>query len=173
MAFDEGEVFEPVSLPEDFITPKPEKGPVFPKRGRKPAGDKADAPAAVKRKVTVPNRKGQFIAPVTGIYMGIGGMLLPFDPVCANAVLSCAEKCAIHWDEMAYTNENVRRFLWSITQVSATSKLFIAHLPILMAIMMHHVPSVQNMLGKMGEQMAETIANQMNANGSGDTPNAD
>ncbi len=163
MALEEGD-FQPVDLPDDFVVPKPEKAKPF-TRPRKAVGDKAEAPPKrVARKVTVPNKKGQFVGPLTTLYMGVGGFLMHFDPVCANAVIQSAEPCAILWDELAYQNEAVRRFLWSLTQVSLGSKLFLAHMPIFMAVFMHHVPAAQRMMGKMGEQFAETIANQMNAN---------
>lgn len=173
MTFEDGAAFEEVEPPPDFVIPNPK-----PPRGesgrfaRKPAGDKADNPKRVKPAIKVPNRKGQFIAPVTAIYMGIGGMLMPFDPICANSVLQAAENCAQVWDELAYQNEAVRRFLFSITQVSLTGKLFLAHSPILMAVAIHHFPPAQRVMGQMGEKMAETIAEQMRANGEA-PPDAD
>lgn len=182
MSFEDGDS-EPVELPPDFVVPTPDKpGPRIGMRAaRKAAGDKADTPprarAAAKKLPPVPNKKGQFVAPVSALYMGIGAFAMPFDPVCANAIVQAAPGCAQYWDELAYTNEAVRRFLWQLTTVSLTTKLFLAHMPIIIAVVMHHVPAAQKMLGKMGEEMAETIANQMNANGPGTTggeaPNAD
>lgn len=175
MNFDDGSdpAFENVELPDDFVVPKPVRDSASGRFKRKPVGDKADAPAPKRapRAKTVPNRKGQFLQPLTTLYMGVGGFLMPFDPVCANAILAAAEQCANTWDELAYTNESVRRFLFSLTQVSVTTKLFIAHAPIMMAVMLHHVPAAQQVLGKMGEQMAESIAEQMR--GSENKPDAD
>jgi hypothetical protein len=127
----------------------------------KPAGDKRDdKPRAATRRKTVPNREGQFIEPLTNLYGGIGLTLSPFDPICGQAFMVNAEPCARALDALAYRNESVRRLLWSITQTSAVGMVFAAHLPILAAIAMHHVPAVQEMLGTMGAEFAENIARQ-------------
>lgn len=172
MAFEEGDT-TPVDLPPDFVVPTPDKPARASRMGnfaagsRKAAGDKADTPAprarAVKKLPPVPNKKGQFKQPVEALYMGLGGFAMPFDPVCANALIVAAPKCAEYWDELAYTNESVRRFLWQLTTVSLTTKLLLAHMPIIIAVTMHHVPAAQHMMGRMGADMAEKIAQQMNA----------
>lgn len=124
-----------------------------PRRGRPPATRKS-----------VPRRKGMFVAPLTQLYVASGAFLMPFDPVCANAVIQSADNCARTLDDLAYQNDAVRRALYALTQTSASTAVIIAHLPILMAITIHHVPSVQQYMGKMGEEMAEKIAAQMQAN---------
>lgn len=158
--------FETVDLGE-FAVPKPVRGSGG-RFAKKPAGDRADAKPA-KAKARVPNKKGQFREPVTGFYMMVGGMLMPLDAVCGNAFIVAAPKCGEVWDELAYQNEAIRRFLFSLTQVSLTGQLFVAHTPIAMAVFMHHSPFAEKLGAKMGAQMAETIAEQMR----GTEPNAD
>lgn len=163
MSFVEGDGEEEVLLPDEFVIPTPVKEPIFARgRGKKAAGDKADEKP--KAKPRIPNRKGQFKEPLTALYMSAGAVLLPIDPVCGNAVIQVAEDCATTWDELAYQNESVRRFLWGITQTSLTTKLFMAHMPLFMAVFMHHSPFAQKKMSEMGQAMAETIANQMRAN---------
>ena len=159
-----------VPTPSEFGVPDPEKSKP-PKRKAfdissllgTPAGDKAnDAPPRTRARKTTPRaKKGQFIQPLTELYTAMGTMLLPFDPVCANAVLSSAESCAESLDNLAYQNESVRRALISLTQTSAVGVVIFAHLPILMAVLMHHVPAAQRMMGNMGQAMANDIAEGM------------
>jgi hypothetical protein len=84
--------------------------------------------------------------------------------VCANAVIKSAEQCARSLDELAYTNDAVRRVLYGLIQTSAIGAVIIAHGPILLAVMVHHVPAIQSMLGEAGQQMADNIAEQLKAN---------
>lgn len=135
----------------------------------KPVGDQADtppsrraarAPKSKPRKI-VPNRKGQFVAPLTALYSALGLGLMPFDAVCGNAILNSAEKCAESIDELAYRNEAVRRAVFALVQTSALGAVIVAHMPIILAVAMHHVPVVQRVMGDMGSAMAESIAQQM------------
>lgn len=132
----------------------------------KPAGDRANdkaksggKPAA--RKKAVPRRKGQFVEPLTQMYAMVGAVAMPFDPVCANAVITSAQQCAESLDELAYQNEAVRRALYSLTQTSAIGAVAIAHAPIAMAVMMHHSNTAQKFLGDMGAAMADKVEDQM------------
>lgn len=154
----------PVDL-SDFVTPTPAKKPLFSRKaaGDTPGDEKPKRERKTAAKPRIPNRKGQFVQPVLTLYMGAGAMLMPFDPICGNGVVQAAPKCAEYWDELAYQNEAVRRFLYGITQTSLTTKLVMAHLPILMAVVMHHTPFAQNMMGGLGERFAETVAQQMAA----------
>ncbi len=129
-----------------------------------PAGDKAeDTPRPVRRKPTIPKRKGQFVQPLTQMYAGLAMVLMPIDPVCANAIMQSASRCAESLDALAYQNDAVRRALHALTQTSAMGAVIIAHAPILMAVAMHHSPVIQNAMGEMGSKMAENIATQMAA----------
>lgn len=151
------------SLPGDGIpnheASKEKRGP-FGKRAQK----EPTAPRTrVARKPAIPKRKGQFVQPLTNMYTSVGIMLMPFDSVCANAVIQSAEDCAKALDDLAYQNDAVRRVIYGLVQTSTVGVVIAAHAPIIMAIMIHHVPSVQKTLGKMGEQMAENVEAQMRA----------
>lgn len=141
---------------EEFVPPQ--KPPDEEKPKRKPAGDRGSGgPARPRTPVRIPNRRGQFIEPVTAAYMAVGGLLMTFDATCANAFIVNARPCAEVWDALAYDNESVRRFLWQCTQVSLITKLLLVHMPIVLAIMLHHSQRAQNFLGSMGEKMAEQV----------------
>src|SRR3954471_8603742 len=45
-------------------------------------------PKAAKPVVHIPNRKGQFVAPLTKLYGGIGTMVMIGDPICGTAILT-------------------------------------------------------------------------------------
>lgn len=145
------------------------------RRSRLFPGDRSDdtPPKATPkpRKKPAPRAKrGAFTDNLTQIYVGLGITLMPVDPVCANAIIQSAPECARTLDELAYQNEAVRRALHALTQTSAVGAVFFAHMPILMAVVLHHVPAVQRRMGEMGSQMAENIAQQMSAQSSGETP---
>lgn len=138
----------------------------------KAAGDRRDTNTRTKpKKAPVPKaRPGHFVEPLTQIYAGLGMAIMPFDPVCANAVIMSAPKCAESLDKLAQENDAVRRALYSLTQTTAIGAVLVAHMPIVLAVVMHHVPAAQNMMGAMGQQMAENIARQMNADGPAEEP---
>lgn len=152
------------SLPGDGIpnheASREKRGP-FGKRA--PKEPTAPRTRVARSKPAIPKRKGQFVQPLTNMYTSVGIMLMPFDSVCANAVIQSAEDCAKALDDLAYQNDAVRRVIYGLVQTSAVGVVIAAHAPILMAIMIHHVPSVQRTLGKMGEQMAENVEAQMRA----------
>lgn len=108
------------------------------------------------RKPTPRAKKGQFVEPLTELYTGIGTMLFPFDPVCAQAVIAAAPKCAESLDDLAYQNDAVRRALISLTTSSAVGVVVFAHMPIIMAVVVHHVPAAKAMLGTLAPQMPES-----------------
>ncbi len=142
-----------------------------PKRGRRgifnPPGDKRDAPPkrerTARKPVTIPKRKGQFVAPLTQMYGTVGILLMPVDPVCAQAIVANAEACAKALDNLAYQNDAVRRVLYSLVQTSAIGVVIAAHAPILFAIAVHHVPAVQRGMERMGQDMVNQMEAQMRA----------
>ena len=119
------------------------------------ASKKVDAPPKPRanstraKKPTPRAKKGQFVEPLTELYVGIGTMLMAVDPVCANAIVVAAPQCAESLDQLAYQNDAVRRALVSLTQTSAVGVVMFAHMPIILAIVMHHVPAAKSMLGTM------------------------
>lgn len=96
--------------------------------------------ARPKRKPAPRAKKGAFVEPLTELYTTLGMMLMAFDQQCATVVIKSAEQCATSMDELAYQNESVRRALTAITQTSAWGAVIFAHMPIIMAVAMHHGP---------------------------------
>lgn len=146
--------------PDEFGVPNHEnsKEPKTPFNFRKPVGDKRDTKTKPKAKKPAPRaRKGMFVEPLTQLYVGLGMTIMAVDPVCANAVIKSAENCAKSIDELAYQNEAVRRAVMALTQTSAVGGVIIAHMPILMAVMIHHVPAAQNIVGNMGQSFADDV----------------
>jgi hypothetical protein len=165
--------FNPAELPvtEVPIVPDHTKS----REGKKPlfAGDRAEgtpreraaaAKARTKAKTPLPvaaTKPGYFIEPIQQGYAFMAMILMPFDPVCANAIMMQAPACAESLDNLASKNEATRRLLFALLQTSALGLVVAAHTPIMMAIMMHHSTVAQNLMGKMGQEMAEKIAEQM------------
>jgi hypothetical protein len=166
--------FDPANLPvtDVPIVPDPSKSKDDTKRRLFP-GDRADdspraraaaAKARTKTKTALPiaaSKPGYFIEPIQQTYGFIAMAIMPFDPVCANGLMLAAPGCAESWDNLATKNEAVRRMLFAITQTSALGLIITAHMPLIAAILMHHVPAMQNMMGTMGAEMAENIAKAM------------
>lgn len=142
---------------KDPFDPSPVDGPT---RGRNifqraAKGEPKPSMARAKRQTSPPPPvvKGEFIEPLTDVYNTIGIALMPFKPQVAIALVSpareateeekakgidpptVAENCARAWDEVAQKNESVRRALKAMTTVGVWGGLFMAHAPILMAVM--------------------------------------
>lgn len=121
-------------------------------------GQQQEKPARTRttktRKSLPPKRKGQFVEPLETLYGGIAIMLMPIDPVCSMAIANAAPECAKSLDALAYQNDAVRRAVYALTQSSAAGAVLMAHLPILMAIAVHHVPAVKSIMGTLGGSVA-------------------
>lgn len=122
----------------------------------RPKGDKKNREKAVKPVPTMP--RGGLRASLENFYTGIGIAVMPFDPHCANVIIENAEQCAKTMDELAKTNPAVRRVLLKLIATSALGAVMTAHAPIVMAIMMHHVPALRERQEKMAADMAEMFA---------------
>jgi len=109
-------------------------------RGGK-AGSKTKTP---KVKASVPRRQGMFVKPLTNLYTSIGIGLMAVDQQCGETVIKSAEQCAKSLDDLAYQNESVRRALYALIQTSAAGAVVIAHMPILVSVMLHHMPGVSS-----------------------------
>ncbi len=107
---------------------------------------KTDKSRTVKVKPTIPNRQGQFVKPLTELYGLFAMGLAPFDQTCAMAIAQSAESCAKAWDDLAHKNEAIRRLLWSVIQTSDWGKVGLAHVPIMIAVMQHHMPKMAAMV---------------------------
>lgn len=107
--------------------------------------EKAERPSPSARNIT--KRKGYFVEPLTKMYGGIGLMVMPFDKVCGQAVIQSAENCARSLDELAYQNDAVRKVLIALTETTAIGTVIAAHAPILITVLIHHMPAVKDRIG--------------------------
>lgn len=123
-----------------------------------------------RRKGTVPNRKGQFVKPLTQFYTMVGMATTARDQVCGPAIIEQAEACARSVDELAYNNESVRNVIWALTQTGMLTKVVAAHSPILFAVGMHHSnrfrtaidnTQIGEFIAGMLKQQAEAIREQL------------
>lgn len=112
----------------------------------KPRSEKAKRERKIKPPKVVPPkpRPGSLKKPLQDMYGTIGMTVALFDPVCGQAILANSEACAIALENMARENEAVRRVIMSLVQTSIWGQLIAAHMPILLAIAMHHVPALRN-----------------------------
>jgi hypothetical protein len=126
----------------------------------------------VKTKATIPNRKGQFIEPVTQFYTMVGGVVMIRDPMCGRVIIQQAGAAAEAIDDLAYTDEVIRRLLWSATQTGKYGKVIAVHVPILIVVLMHHVPAVQESMAYISRAFANTVVGEEDHNGEGNGPAA-
>ena len=141
-------------VPEDIPKPKPE--PIVPdhtKSSDSPFASfiksKREKKSDDKERPPPMPRPGIIGRQISDIYMGFGTMMMPFDPYCGNAIIQAAEECGKSVEKMCKTNPAFRRFVLKFLETSVFGEAVIAHLPILIAVMMHHVPSMQRNVGKM------------------------
>lgn len=116
-----------------------------------------------------PMPRGGLKPALSQMYAGIGMAVMPFDPSCARVIIENADKCAESLDELAKTNPAVRRMLISLVTTSAWGSVIMAHAPIVMAIMMHHVPALRDRQEKMVGEFAEMFANMAHDDKNGDS----
>jgi hypothetical protein len=130
---------------------------------RPPKSVKTDksAPSWDITKTVIPNKKGQFVEPLMKLYASVGAAVMIADPICGTAIVTSAESCAKTLDDLAYQNEAVRRALYSLTTTSYLGAVLVAHLPIIMAVVMHHVPAAQQAFGQVGASMMEEYVKQV------------
>lgn len=96
-----------------------------------------------------PSRKGEFIQPLADLYgmIALGVSVLEIqtgnaDHNCARTIDDNAVAIAEAWDNLARTNDNVRRVLRKLTAGGAWGGVLMAHLPIAIAIGSNHMPGV-------------------------------
>lgn len=118
--------------------------PLKPKRTRKP---KEKAPVR-----DVPFKAGVIAKGMNRMYLRAGKILRVWDDEIGNAVIECTRKETADdvtvgeaWEELAKTNPRVRAFLMKMLVGGAYGQLFMAHMPIFLAIIMkdsirRHIP---------------------------------
>lgn len=105
---------------------------------------KREARPPREKKAAVSAPRGGFVKPLTEMYGFIALALMPLDAQCAMAIMEAAPKAAESLDALAKNNDAVKRVLIMLTQTSAWGAVISAHLPIIIAVSVHHIPAVKN-----------------------------
>ena len=114
-----------------------------------------------------PYRQGMFVVPIEKLYRKAGKLVKAFDVPVGTVIIEQARECAEAWDDLARRNPAIRAFLARLTTTSAWSEVFMAHLPILLAIVLR-----DNIRTKIQEKfpsfnMFDAMAPEPAPNGSG------
>jgi len=145
------------TLRERFARGKGRQRDATTPRASRPAAPSRQRPR--KPKNVIPNRRGQFVKPLTQFYTALGIVWTSRDGVCGPSVVNSAEACARSIDDLAYQNEWVRELLWNLTRTGMLTKVVAAHSPILFAVGMHHSTKFRSAIDNTG--MGEFIANML------------
>jgi hypothetical protein len=87
----------------------------------------------------------------------IGGVVMIRDPMCGRVIIQQAPAAAEAIDDLAYTDEVIRRLLWGMTQTGKYGKVAAVHIPILIVVLMHHVPAVQESMAYISRAFANSV----------------
>lgn len=105
-----------------------------------------------------PFRAGPIAKGMNKLYFKAGKLIRAFDPEVGNAIISVTKKeseddvtVGEAWEEIAKVNPRIRAFLLKMISGGAWSQLFMAHLPIFLALVMKpqvakHIP-FNNLVG--------------------------
>lgn len=96
-------------------------------------------------------RPGVIARQLAEVYTGLGMMLMPFDPTCGSAIMQASEECGKSVEKLCKQNPTVRRYVLKFLETSVIGELIIAHMPILLAVAMHHVGPVKKGMEAMGQ----------------------
>lgn len=117
-----------------------------------PPAAKAKTAREPKLKKAAPRMPtGGLAGPLTDVYTMIGAVLTPIDPVCGQAVMMGAPDCAKALEKLAKSNPEVRRVLVGLVTTSTWGAVITAHIPIIMAIAMHHMPALSDKMNQVAE----------------------
>lgn len=121
--------------------------------GARPKRERVERPKR-ERKPMPPAPRGGFVAPLIEMYGFVALAIMPFDAECAMAIMQAAPKAAESLNELSKVNPSVKRVLIMLTQTSAWGAVITAHLPIIIAVSVHHIPAVREsgmgqLLGKV------------------------
>lgn len=105
---------------------------------------------------TPPYRPSPLKNKLVQLYAGIGLGLSAFDPYCGGQIIANAEATGIAMDKLARENASVKRVLERLVATSVVLEVVSAHVPIMMAVAMHHGPDgLKNQLNGMAGRMNE------------------
>jgi hypothetical protein len=99
--------------------------------------------------------KGGLKKALEELYTQIGMGVMMMDPHCGMVIIENAPKCAEALNNMADQNQALKRILLRIVETSLIGELMMAHAPIVMAVMMHHVPKFQENGARFASMMMQ------------------
>lgn len=111
-----------------------------------------------KPKTPAMPRPGVLARQLEEFYTAVGMLAMPFDPYCAQAVIAAAPECAAKMEKLCKQNHTVRRMVMKWLETSVTAEVFIAHAPIILALVSHHVPGIQKSFMRGFEEAKEEEA---------------
>lgn len=122
------------------VTPPPERSEPI-QRGKDIAPDKDSKGSPAE----VPYQKGVIRTGMTKLYKRTGRIVKSMDADIGIAIVESAEECGEAWEDLAKANPRVRALLMKLLRGSGWSAIFMAHMPIFMAVMMKerirkHIP---------------------------------
>jgi hypothetical protein len=100
--------------------------------------------------------EGYLTEHLTKFYGNIGMMVGMFDPTCGSTVVMNAKQMAESMEKLAETSPGTRKFLMSLVSTSALAEVIAAHMPVLMAIAMHHTSAGQRLSMMMPQNEPQT-----------------
>lgn len=137
-----------------------ETAPEPPKRGFFARFRKNKEGVIREAKPVPPMPRGGVATAVAGLYRRVGTFVQPFDPGCGTALIMGADDCGRAWEEVCKRNPQVRRFILALLATGANMELLVAHMPILAAVAIHHVPAVRQMVTQTTEKMTAAFNQQ-------------
>jgi hypothetical protein len=125
-----------------------DRGPIDGASDRSPDAGKARRKARAKAEDPLPPfRAGPIATGMNKLYARVGRIVRVMDPAIGTAIISTTTKeseaevtVGEAWEEVARTNPRIRRVLLKLIEGGAWAQLFMAHAPILIAVLMK--PSV-------------------------------
>lgn len=131
---------------------------------------------ALKEPEEVPAfRHGPIAKGMNKLYFKVGKIVRGFDPEVGQAMIDATKKeseddvtVGEAWEEIARTNPRIRKFLLKLISGGAWGQLFMAHAPILLAVIMKPAVISRIPFAKVIESMAE--ADEDSAPGEGGLP---
>jgi hypothetical protein len=143
-------------IPDHTASEEAKRGPSLPwaNKGPKPAA----LPKEPKLKSAAPRMPaGGLAAPLKDMYILVGAMLSPVDPVCGGAIIQQAPDCAKALENLAKQNPEVRRVLVALVSTSAYGAVVTAHIPIILAVASHHLPAMRPKSGPVMPGSADGV----------------
>lgn len=129
---------QPPSVKPDHKISAEKKFGVFSKPDPIKSSNKKER-AAKAKKDAPPRPAAGFTKALEELYVSVGLLVMPFDRTCSTAIIEAAPDCAKALDEISKTNPVVRRIIVAILTTNAWGVVIMAHAPILMTVMSHHV----------------------------------